>query len=136
MTLLVTLSLILPAAALAHGAWTVKDPSGVKIGSVRVESWHRSDVYNRHGKPVGTIVWKSTKHEYIVSSGGHKAEEFKMGSGWEFTATDAYAMGAANKENGRWVIYSDAGTGPAMGSVSGRCPGWAADGALFAIYPI
>ena len=130
-------AMVLPATASAT-KWVVKSPSGAKMGTVVKKSSRVMNVYNRTGAKRGRI---SSDDGYIYHAamwlpgdqGVRKEAEiskrsFGTYSGWWIVGT--VRSGVARKVNGRWVIRGGS-SNLVRGRVSGRCPGWAAGGAVF-----
>lgn len=128
-------AMLFPSTASA-ATWVIKNPSGVKMGTVVRKSSRACKVFSRSGTKWGLVQWYS-EGVYLAGkglagdTGLRKSARIHFSTGgWWINSEYWDDPGAfAAKGDGRWVVRTV--SGPRRGSAPGSCPGWAAAGAVF-----
>ena len=127
--------LVLPPVAQAGVSWGVRNKSGSRAGTVV-----RTNIYHRHvlssgGRKAGEVNAQD-EGSIIARSGMWGPFVFRAADGAAFTVRSGFGNpGRAKLSDGRWVLQPRRvhGQWVGRGSVSGKCHGAAAAGALFVL---
>jgi hypothetical protein len=134
-------ALVLPSAASAS-TWSVKDPSGARMGRVVKTSSRKANVSYRTGTKWGSVQWTGSEgyraYKYLPGDTGVRKQARIVdmsttgGAPWWINSEIGGHGGFAQMEGGRWTVRSIAdGPGRSVcARVSGGCPGWVAAGAV------